>query len=183
MAEKFHLNGSLILLPPWAAPLRTQRRKTLELGLLHFLSLGPESRSPGNVLEVPGHLTCSSHGYPTARCYEDGMFQPMPWEGLIELPIIKEEAWRVTTEAPSVGCWSVIMGKLFNLGFLSLFLFRPWHTACGILVPQLGIEPMPPAVEAQSPKDWTSREVPQFFSFWKEDTGVGLLWSLMRYSM
>lgn len=51
------------------------------------------------------------------------MFQPMPWEGLIELPIIKEESRRGTTEAPSVGYWSVIMGKLFNLSFLSLSFF------------------------------------------------------------
>ena len=32
--------------------------------------------------------------------------------------------------------------------------------ACGILVPQLGIELMPPAVEAQSLNHQTSREVP-----------------------
>ena len=30
----------------------------------------------------------------------------------------------------------------------------------GILVPQPGIEPMPPEVEAQSPKHWISREFP-----------------------
>ena len=32
--------------------------------------------------------------------------------------------------------------------------------ACGILVPWPGIEPVPPAVEAQSPNRWTAREVP-----------------------
>ena len=47
----------------------------------------------------------------------------MAWEALIELPIIKKEAWRVMAEGPPVGCWSVIMGKLFILGFLSLSLF------------------------------------------------------------
>ena len=31
---------------------------------------------------------------------------------------------------------------------------------CGILVPQPGIEPLPPAVEAQSFNHWTAREVP-----------------------
>ena len=36
------------------------------------------------------------------------------------------------------------------------FSFR----ACGILVPQPGIEPTPPAVEAQSLNHWTAREVP-----------------------
>ena len=33
--------------------------------------------------------------------------------------------------------------------------------ACGILVPQLGIKPTPPAVEAQILNYWTTREVPQ----------------------
>ena len=32
--------------------------------------------------------------------------------------------------------------------------------ACGILVPQLGIEPMPPALETWSFNHWTSMEVP-----------------------
>ena len=37
--------------------------------------------------------------------------------------------------------------------------------ACRILVPQPGIEPMPPAVEARSPNHWATREVPdQVFS-------------------
>ena len=30
--------------------------------------------------------------------------------------------------------------------------------ACGILVPQPGIEPMPSAMETQSPNHWTARE-------------------------
>ena len=32
--------------------------------------------------------------------------------------------------------------------------------ACGILVPQPGIKPVPPAVEAWSLNHWTTREVP-----------------------
>ena len=31
--------------------------------------------------------------------------------------------------------------------------------ACGILVPQPEVEPVPPAVEAQSLNHWTAREV------------------------
>ena len=41
------------------------------------------------------------------------------------------------------------------------FSFWPRCSACGILVPQPGIEPVPPAVEAQSLNHWTSREVPR----------------------
>ena len=37
--------------------------------------------------------------------------------------------------------------------------------ACGILVPQPGIEPSSPAVEAQSLNHWCAREVPISFSF------------------
>ena len=35
------------------------------------------------------------------------------------------------------------------------------HMAYRIVVPQLGIEPMPPAVEAWSPNHWTAREFPE----------------------
>ena len=45
-----------------------------------------------------------------------------------------------------------------------LFLFLALPHACRILVPQPGIEPKPPAVEAQSLNHWTSREVLHFFS-------------------
>ena len=42
----------------------------------------------------------------------------------------------------------------------SFFLFWPQQAACRILVPQPMIEPVPPAIEAQSPNHWTAREVP-----------------------
>ena len=40
------------------------------------------------------------------------------------------------------------------------FFFWLHHVACGILVPQPGIQPLPPAVEARSLNPWTAREVP-----------------------
>ena len=49
------------------------------------------------------------------------------------------------------------------LGDLFIYLFTSYWlhcTTCGILVPRPGIEPMPPALEVQSPKHWTAREVP-----------------------
>ena len=39
--------------------------------------------------------------------------------------------------------------------------FWPRCVACGILVPRPGIEPLPPALGAQSPNHWTAREVPK----------------------
>ena len=43
---------------------------------------------------------------------------------------------------------------------LFFFFFWPHCAACRILVPQPGIEPTPPAVEAQKLNHWTAREVP-----------------------
>ena len=40
-----------------------------------------------------------------------------------------------------------------------LFFFFATYVACGNLVPQPGIKPMPPAVGAQSLNHWTFREV------------------------
>ena len=39
-----------------------------------------------------------------------------------------------------------------------LLFFFGHHVACGILVLQPGIEPMPPALEAWSLNHWTARE-------------------------
>ena len=44
-----------------------------------------------------------------------------------------------------------LQDELLFLGFLA--------TSHGILVPQLGITPVPPALEVQSLKSWTTREV------------------------
>ena len=55
--------------------------------------------------------------------------------------------------------------KFIYIVFLvSYFVFIFWlhHAAFGILVPQPGIEPSPPALEAQSLNHWTTREVPYY---------------------
>ena len=44
-----------------------------------------------------------------------------------------------------------------------IFFFLLCRAACGILVPQPGIEPVPPALGAWSLNHWTAREVPQLF--------------------
>ena len=45
--------------------------------------------------------------------------------------------------------------------------------ACGILVPQPGIKPMAPAMEAWSPDHWATREVPSLDSF---EAANGYIW-------
>ena len=42
------------------------------------------------------------------------------------------------------------------LCFLLKVLVLSLYVACGILVPQPGVEPMPLAVEARSPNHWTA---------------------------
>ena len=54
-------------------------------------------------------------------------------------------------------CWK---RTTFSLKKKFFFLIYAHHEACGILVPQPGVEPMPPAVEAWSLSHWTTREVP-----------------------
>ena len=56
--------------------------------------------------------------------------------------------------------------NIHNEGMCSNFLFLIFwlcHAACRILVSQLGMEPVPPALEEQSFNQWTVREVPQIF--------------------
>ena len=53
----------------------------------------------------------------------------------------------------------------FILSFF--FFFWPCRTACGILFPQPGIEPMCPVVEARSLNHWATREVLYFLIRWK----------------
>ena len=43
--------------------------------------------------------------------------------------------------------------------------FWPNQTACGVLVPQLGTEPMPSAVEAWSLNNWANREFLYKYNF------------------
>ena len=60
------------------------------------------------------------------------------------------------------------------LFYFILFYFG--HEACGILVPQPGIEPGPPAVELWSPNHWTAREVPKILGVF-----MFLFFSLFQY--
>ena len=49
---------------------------------------------------------------------------------------------------------------LMQASFKIFYLFWPCCAACGIFVPQLGIQSVPPAVEAGSLNHWTTREFP-----------------------
>ena len=49
--------------------------------------------------------------------------------------------------------------------FLITYLFRPHLEAYGILVPQPGTEPTPPALDAWSLNHWTARNFPKSIIF------------------
>ena len=49
------------------------------------------------------------------------------------------------------------------MSFFKLIFFWPHHMTWGILVPGLGIKPIPPALEVWSLNHWTAREVPNMF--------------------
>ena len=76
--------------------------------------------------------------------------------------------WNVTSATLSLSFFSNILVAnhflmifFWNFQFFKklLFFFWPHHVACGILVPQPGIKPVPPALGVQSLNHWTSREV------------------------
>ena len=60
----------------------------------------------------------------------------------------------------AISTYLTIIKYLFMYLCIYLFLFFG-HTACGILVPWPGIEPVPPVVEVQSLNYWAAREVPK----------------------
>ena len=53
------------------------------------------------------------------------------------------------------------MARGWGGGQGDLFWAMLHSLGCRILVPQPGIEPMPPTVKAWSPNHWTPREFPQ----------------------
>ena len=61
--------------------------------------------------------------------------------------------------------WPVNFVPIFQFFFFFFFFFWLHNMACGIIVPWPGIEPVQPAVEAQSPNHWTTREFPPIFQF------------------
>ena len=63
----------------------------------------------------------------------------------------------VAINQPSDLIFQILLSK--NLTLLPLFCVLFFHQACRILVPQPGIEPVPPAPGVQSLNHWTARQV------------------------
>ena len=65
-----------------------------------------------------------------------------------------------------LGLWVYYFNQIWKK-IWTLFLLFIWLrcAACGTLVPQPGVKPVPPAVEAWSLNHWTTREVPEHYFF------------------
>ena len=91
------------------------------------------------------------------------MWDLVPWAG-IELGPPELGAWSLnhcaTREVPWVENSVLNHFLVLCCIFWLFFFFWLYCTACGILVPRPGMEPVPPAVEARSPNHWTAREFP-----------------------
>ena len=93
-------------------------------------------------------------------CNTEGVLTPVAWWKLSDL---QTQECRMSTQpsqhfllyTPSLP--SPLFPSYF---FKKIFLFSPCRAACGILVPQQGIEPGPLAVKAPSPNHWTARAFP-----------------------
>ena len=71
----------------------------------------------------------------------------------------------VTIDSSRLYLWEASLSLSLSFFFFQCTYLIFWGVwwgglACGILVPQPGIEPGPTAVEARSPNHWTTREVP-----------------------
>ena len=69
--------------------------------------------------------------------------------------------WRKMENPLSFFFFTVIVVCFCSVLFCCLVVSGHAAQLVGILVPQPGIKPMPPAVEARSPNRWTVREVPE----------------------
>ena len=95
---------------------------------------------------------------------------PIPWS--FQPPVAAYILWHMV---PFFHIKASNIASIFSsdlpLCFLSLspfFFFLPHCAAYSVLVPQLGIEPMSPAVEAQNPNLWTTRDVSLLLLCYKE---------------
>ena len=68
-------------------------------------------------------------------------------------------AWRIPGTEEPIGLLSMVVAQSWT----RMKRLSSSSRACRILVPQGGIEPVPPAVEAQSSNIWTPREFPDTF--------------------
>ena len=93
----------------------------------------------------------------------------LPWKSHGQRSLVSYSPWgckkiRHDLLTKQQNCKHYFQPQSIKRGFFFFFWLHP--ASCMILVPQLGIESRPPAVEAQSPNYWSTSEFPGgFYSF------------------
>ena len=78
----------------------------------------------------------------------------------------RKTTWKNKTKQNSVKICDLVLPLWAHfLLSLTLFIYLPCSAACGISLPQSGIKPAPPAVEARSPIHRTAKEIPSLTNF------------------
>lgn len=116
----------------------------------------------GSYLRLCHHLHCESFcklpieqtvfGFSYAVCVHRPPVTVWSWTNNLSSCIFSVCTYKMgIMKVPTTDSWEI---------FFLTFLFWTHHEACGILVPQPGVEPRPPAVKSLSPNPWTAREFP-----------------------
>ena len=90
---------------------------------------------------------------------------PLRWEGEVSAPGLPGASQGSVPVFPSFWWLLTFLGSGSIIMFCFVFFFWPHQGACRILVPLLGMEPGPWAVEMWCADHWTTREFPAP-SFW-----------------
>ena len=102
-------------------------------------------------------------------CFPSAWNDERPWEAISEyglkgytrnVLIISETLMMELAIYMYVCVYMCVCIYIYIFIFIFIFIFWLHSRACGILLPRPGIEPMPPAVEAQILNHWNTREGP-----------------------
>ena len=107
------------------------------------------------------HISCIS----SCILYHWATREPQTYVITVEhLPKLRSQHWYITNNYIPDFIWMSSVSSLRSF-FKKFWIFGRATQHMGSLVLWPGIEPVPPAVEAQSLNHWTIREVPQLRSF------------------
>ena len=115
-------------------------------------------------IAIPPQTSCPSHQHHDAVhiCFLLNCLWSTSTTAFCKVEICTPTADVLNPVSPCLGSVLSLYGSFTPISYLSFFFFFLWqhHSAWGVLVPWLGIKPMPPEVESWSLNQWTAREFP-----------------------
>ena len=130
-------------------------------------NLPANARDARDAVSIPGSGDWRGNGNPLQySCLENSM-DGGAWQATVHVITKSQTQLSEHTHRNPIQCLSWLLFLFSIKTFFLIFIWgghTTWHY--GILVPQPLIEPMLPAVEAQSLNHWTSREVLPCFLCW-----------------